>query len=74
MRRAGLYNSATAHRTQHRTSPVLHLFDIILEVNRQAVNNASQVTKALQSAPDGTPVFLLVWRGGQEQFVTMSKR
>ena len=48
--------------------------DIILEVNRQAVNNASQVTKALQSAPDGTPVFLLVWRGGQEQFVTMSKR
>jgi serine protease Do len=48
--------------------------DIILEVNRQAVNNASQVTKALQSTPEGSPVFLLIWRGGQEQFVTMTKR
>jgi serine protease Do len=48
--------------------------DIILEVNRQAVNNVSQVNKALQSAPAGTPVFLLVWRGGQELFVTMTKR
>jgi serine protease Do len=48
--------------------------DIILEVNRQAVNNATQVTKALQSAPEGGPVFLLIWRGGQEQFVTLTKR
>jgi serine protease Do len=48
--------------------------DVILEVNRQAVTSASQVTKALQSVPEGRPVFLLIWRDGQEQFVTMTKR
>jgi serine protease Do len=48
--------------------------DIILEVNREPVNSVSQVTKALQSAPAGTPIFLLIWRDGQTQFVTMSRR
>jgi serine protease Do len=48
--------------------------DIILEVNRQEVSNVSQVTRALQSADSGAPVFLLVWRNGQSQFVTMTKR
>jgi serine protease Do len=48
--------------------------DIILEVNRQAVSNVGQVTRALQAAAPGTPVFLLLWRGGQELFITMSKR
>jgi serine protease Do len=48
--------------------------DIILEVNRQAVTNPSQISRALQSAESGAPVFLLVWRGGQELFVTMTKR
>ena len=37
--------------------------DIILEVNRQPVANVSQVTRALQSATAGRPVFMLVWRG-----------
>ena len=48
--------------------------DVILEVNKQAVNSVSQVTKALQSAAPGTPVFLVVWRGGQEQFIIMTRR
>ena len=48
--------------------------DIILEVNRQPVNNVNQVTRALQSAEPGAPVFLLIWRDGQSQFVTMAKR
>lgn len=48
--------------------------DIILEVNRQAVASVSQVTKALESAGAGTPVFLLIWRDGQEQFITMTRR
>ena len=47
--------------------------DVILEVNRQPVNNVSQVTKALQSASPGAPVFLLVWRQGQELFIMMRK-
>ena len=48
--------------------------DIIIEVNRQPVANVSQVTRALQSAAPGTPVFLLVWRDGQEIFLPMTKR
>ena len=48
--------------------------DIILAVNRQPVSNVSQVDKALQSAAPGTPVFLLIWRDGQEQFVMMTRR
>jgi serine protease Do len=48
--------------------------DVILEVNKQPVSSVSQVTKALQSATPGTPIFLLIWRDGQAQFVTMSKR
>ena len=48
--------------------------DIILEVNRQPVANVSQVTRALQAAPSGSTVFLLVWRDGQQVFLTMNKR
>ncbi len=48
--------------------------DVILEVNRQAVSNVSQVTRELQKATPGTPVFLLVWRDGEQVFITMTKR
>jgi serine protease Do len=53
--------------------------DVILEVNRQPVSNVSQVTRALQSAAPGRPVFLVVWRvdrngDGREYFITMTKR
>jgi serine protease Do len=48
--------------------------DVIVEVNRQPVANVSQVTRALQSATAGRPVFLVVWRDGQEYFITMTKR
>ena len=53
--------------------------DVILEVNRQPVSNVSQVTRELQAASVGRPVFLLVWRltpsgEGQQVFVTMTKR
>ena len=48
--------------------------DIILEVNRQPVNSVSQVTKGLQGVPAGQPVFLVIWREGQEQFVVLSRR
>jgi S1-C subfamily serine protease len=48
--------------------------DVILEVNREPVANLSQVTRALQNAAPGRPVFMLVWRDGQQFFVTMTKR
>ena len=47
--------------------------DVILKVNGQPVTNVSQITKALQNTPDGTPVFLHLWRDNQEVFVTMTK-
>jgi serine protease Do len=52
----------------------LAVSDVILEVNRQPVTNVSQVTRELQGAQPGTPVFLLIWREGQQIFVTMTKR
>lgn len=48
--------------------------DVILEVNREPVSNVSQVTRELQKATPGTPVFLLVWRDGQQVFITMTRR
>ena len=48
--------------------------DVILEVNRQAVSNVSQVQRELQRAKPGEPVFLLVWRDGQQVFITMTRR
>jgi serine protease Do len=48
--------------------------DVILEVNRQKVANVSQVTRELQKAQLGQPVFMLVWRNGDNVFVTLTKR
>jgi serine protease Do len=48
--------------------------DVIVEVNRQKVANVSQVTRELQKAQPGQPVFMLVWREGSNVFVTMTKR
>jgi serine protease Do len=48
--------------------------DVIVSVNRQPVATVSQVTRALQNATAGRPVFLVVWRDGQEYFITMTKK
>jgi serine protease Do len=48
--------------------------DVIVEVNRAPVSNLSQVTRALQNAGPGVPVFLVVWRDGEETFLTMTRR
>jgi serine protease Do len=48
--------------------------DVILEVNRQKVANVSQITRELQKAQLGQPVFMLVFRNGDNVFVTMTKR
>jgi serine protease Do len=48
--------------------------DVIVEVNRQPVANVSQITRALENAAPGRPVFVVVWRDGQEYFITMTKR
>ena len=48
--------------------------DVIVEINREPVTNVSQVTRALQNTPAGTPVLMVVWRDGQEVFLTMTKR
>jgi serine protease Do len=48
--------------------------DVIVEVNQQEVANVSQVQRALQAATPGQPVFLLIWRDGESNFVTLRKR
>jgi serine protease Do len=48
--------------------------DVILQVNRQAVSNASEAGSALRAVPAGRAVGLLILRRGQEQFVTVRKQ
>jgi serine protease Do len=48
--------------------------DVIIEVNHQAVSNVAQVQRELERATPGQPVFLVVWRDGQEVFITMTRR
>ncbi len=47
--------------------------DVILEVNREAVSSLNQITREIQRVPSGEVVFLLVWRNGQEVFLTVTK-
>jgi serine protease Do len=47
--------------------------DVILEVNRQKVTTVSQATRELQKIAPGQPAFLLIWRDGQRQFVSMTR-
>jgi serine protease Do len=48
--------------------------DVILEVNRQKVSSVAQATRELSKVQPGQPAFLLVWREGQNIFITMSKK
>ena len=47
--------------------------DVILEVNQRPVGNMNDLRRELQRVQSGDTVFLLVWRDGQEVFITMTK-
>ena len=47
--------------------------DIITRVNRQAVRSPQEASRALGAVQSGGTAFLLVLRGGQEQFFTVRK-
>jgi serine protease Do len=47
--------------------------DVILEVNRRPVRSAADAVRELQRVQAGQPAFLLLWRGGKEVFVTITK-
>jgi serine protease Do len=47
--------------------------DVILAVNRQDVSSLSQITREIQRVASGEVIPLLVWRGGQEVFVMVTK-
>ena len=47
--------------------------DIILEVNRAEVGTAAQASQALRQVPAGGTAFLLVFRGGEELFLTVTR-
>ena len=48
--------------------------DIILKVNRQPVETVAEASRALTAIKSGSTAFLIVMRGGQEQFITMTKK
>lgn len=47
--------------------------DVILRVNRQPVDSATEASQRLTRVPNGGTAFLLVWRRGQELFLTVRK-
>ncbi len=47
--------------------------DIILQVNRKPVKSPQEASRALGQVSSGGTAFLLVMRGGQEQFLTVRK-
>ncbi|MGH9387204.1 MAG: Do family serine endopeptidase [Vicinamibacterales bacterium] len=47
--------------------------DVILRVNRRPVRTPQDASRALAQVPSGGTAFLLVLRGGQEQFFTVRK-
>jgi serine protease Do len=47
--------------------------DVIREVNRQPVHTAAEAGRALQGVQAGQPVFVLLWRDGNNLFVQMRK-
>jgi serine protease Do len=47
--------------------------DVILEVNRKAVASASEAAAALRRVSEGDTAFVLLWRQGQELFVTAAR-
>jgi serine protease Do len=48
--------------------------DVILQVNRQPVSNASEAGQALRAVLAGRTVGMLILRNGEEQFVTVRKQ
>ena len=53
---------------------VLQPGDVIMQVNRRPVTNASEASAALRAVPAGRAVGMLISRRGQEQFVTVRKQ
>jgi serine protease Do len=47
--------------------------DVILQVDRRPVNSAEAAVSALKGVAEGATALVLVWRGGQEQLVTMTR-
>jgi len=47
--------------------------DVILQVNRKSVRSPQDASRLLNQVPSGSSAFLLVLRGGQEQFFTVRK-
>ena len=72
--RAAARSSSDVDRNSPAASGGVIPGDVILEVNRQKVANVSQVNRELQKVQNGQVAFLLIWRDGNNQFVTMTKR
>jgi S1-C subfamily serine protease len=56
------------------SAPRLRERDIILSVNGQRVSSAAEAGKELQSVASGRYAQILLWREGEELFVTIRKQ
>lgn len=48
--------------------------DVVLDVNRNPVHSVGETTTAFRRSPEHDPVFVLVWRQGQEVFLTVTRQ
>jgi serine protease Do len=48
-------------------------YDVLLEVNRQPVNNVTDARRLLDAVKSGDKASLLIWREGQRQFLIIRK-
>ena len=63
---------ASVERSSAAARAGIRAGDVLLEVNRMAVNGAADAGNALQRASQGDTTFALLWREGRELFVTIT--
>ena len=47
--------------------------DVILQVNREPVASAAEASRLLMRVPSGSRAYFLIWRRGQEMFISVRK-
>ncbi|HVB37001.1 MAG TPA: trypsin-like peptidase domain-containing protein [Vicinamibacterales bacterium] len=53
---------------------LLTQFDVMTEVNHKAVTSAAEASRELRQIPSGNVALLLIWRNGQQVFLTVKKQ
>jgi serine protease Do len=53
---------------------LLTQFDVIVEINHKPVTSAAEASRDLRQIPSGDVALMLIWRNGQQVFLTVKKQ